>query len=297
MVERTIVEETHGAVRTITLNRPDRLNAFTREMAHDLLGALDRADGDDAVRAVIVAGAGRAFCAGSDLSAGAATFDYESAGDGAGPLAAERAAPGAAFAYRDLGGLVALRLYRMLKPVIGAINGAAVGVGVTMTLPMDMRLASETAKFGFVFTRRGIVPEAASSFFLPRLVGVAQAAEWCMTGRVFDAEEALRGGLVRSVHAPDALMGAAFALAREIADNAAPVSVALTRQMLWRSFAQRHPMEAHHIDSRAVHARGRQNDAAEGVSSFLEKRPARFRDRVSADMPGFYPWFEEPEFR
>ncbi|MEJ3654899.1 crotonase/enoyl-CoA hydratase family protein [Actinomycetes bacterium KLBMP 9759] len=280
--EAQVLTSLSDHVLTVTLSRPERLNAFTAQMTAELVAAFDRADADDEVRAVVVTGAGRAFCAGADLSGGGATFDYEK-------RAAER--PADVDADRDGGGLVTLRIFESTKPVIGAINGPAVGVGATMTLPMDVRLASTTARIGFVFARRGIVPEAASSWFLPRVVGISRALEWATTGRVFDAEEALAGGLVRSLHAPDDLLPAAYALAREIADNSAPVSVALARQMMWRMLGADHPMEAHRVDSRAMIERGRSADAAEGVGAFLEKRPAAFPDRVSTDMPDFYPWW------
>jgi enoyl-CoA hydratase/carnithine racemase len=286
----TLLYAVEDGVATITLNRPDRLNAFTVRMRDELIAAFDATDADDAVRAVIVTGAGRAFCAGADLSSGATTFDFEKRSDPA------REAARVGDVYRDGGGLVTLRIYRSLKPVIGAINGAAVGVGVTMQLPMDIRLASTQARFGFVFSRRGIVPEAASSWFLTRAVGIQTALEWCYTGRVFDAEEALRERLVRSVHEPDALLPAARALAGEIAAHAAPVSCALARQMLWRMAGADDPMRAHRIDSRAIQARGRSADVREGVGAFLEKRPPRFPDRVSTDMPGFYPWWDELPF-
>jgi enoyl-CoA hydratase/carnithine racemase len=290
-------------VLTLTLNRPDKLNAFTDTMAHELMDAFDRADADDSVRVVIVTGAGRAFCAGADLSAGAATFDAN-ARSGASSTTGTNGAPeqpGQPFdlnnpAIRDMGGRVTLRIFKSLKPVIAAVNGPAVGIGATMQLAMDIRLASDAARFGFVFARRGIVPEAASSWFLPRIVGLPQALEWCLTGRVFPAAEALKGGLVRSVHTPDDLLPAAHTLAREIADNTAPVSVALTRQMLWRLSAARDPMDAHRIDSRAIFTRGMSADAAEGVTSFLEKRPANYPLRVSSDMPGFFPWWDETPY-
>jgi enoyl-CoA hydratase/carnithine racemase len=273
--------EVDDRVLTITLNRPDRLNAFTATMAEELIDAIDRADTDDDVRAVVLTGAGRGFCAGADLqSGGGATFDY---------------AEGAA--HRDTGGRVSLRILDSTKPVIVAFNGPAVGVGVTMTLPADVRLASADARFGFVFARRGIVMEAASSWFLPRLVGISRALEWATTGRIFDAEEALAGGLVRSVHPPEELLPAAYAIAREIADHTAPVSVALNRQMLWRMLAADHPMTAHVLDSRAMQARGASEDAKEGITAFLEKRSAVFPDRVSADMPDFYPWWPARPFR
>jgi len=272
-------------VATITLDRPDRLNAFTNQMMHEVLDAFDRADSDDGVRAVVVTGRGRGFCAGADLSEGAETFSR-----GGSDIQPPAGVP------RDGGGLVSLRIFRSLKPVIGAINGPAVGVGITMTLPMDVRLASEAARIGFVFARRGIVPEAASSWFLPRLVGIQQAAEWVFTGRVFSAEEALAGRLVRSVHAPDELLPAAYALAAEIADNTSSVSVALSRQMMWRMLGADHPMVAHRADSRGILSRGRSADTREGVASFLEKRPPDFPDRVSADLPDLFPDWVDPPF-
>jgi enoyl-CoA hydratase/carnithine racemase len=267
-------------IATVTLNRPDRLNAFTGRMAAELIDAFDHVDADDAVRAVVLTGAGRGFCAGADLQGGGSTFDYPDDGG----------------VHRDGGGTVSLRIFESVKPVIAAFNGPAVGIGVTMTLPADIRLASTQAKFGFVFARRGIVLEAASSWFLSRAVGINQAMEWATTGRVFGAEEALAGGLVRSVHEPDELLPAAYALGREIADNTAPVSVALTRQMLWRMLGADNPMVAHRLDSRAVQDRGRSDDAKEGVTAFLEKRAARFPDRVSTDMPDFYPWWPAQPF-
>ena len=278
-------------IATLTLNRPDRMNAFTEQMARDMIAAFDATDADDDVRVVIVTGAGRAFCAGADLGAGGTTFDYEK----------RLAARGVEEAFdesraRDGGGVVGLRIYESLKPVIAAINGAAVGVGATMTLPMDVRLAVEGAKMGFVFARRGIVPETLSSYFLPRLVGVQTALEWTMTGRVFASEEALARGLVRSLHKPEELLPAAHVLAREIADNTAPVSVALSRRMMLDMLDAGHPMEAHRLESRLIVARGRAGDAKEGVTSFLEKRAAVFPDKVSKDMPQPFPWRRTPEF-
>ncbi|MBL8485769.1 MAG: crotonase/enoyl-CoA hydratase family protein [Rhodocyclaceae bacterium] len=266
-------------IATITLDRPDRMNAFTERMRRELIDAFDRADGDDDVRVVIVTGRGRAFCAGADLAGGGDTFRSESEE-----------------VWRDGGGQVSLRIFESKKPVIAAINGPAVGVGATMTLPMDIRLASDSARFGFVFARRGITPEACSSWFLPRLVGVSQALEWVLSGRVFPAAEALAGGLVREVLPPDELLPRARALAREIADNTSAVSVALARQLLWRMLGADHPMEAHKLDSRAISWMGRSPDAAEGVTSFLEKRPARFSMRPSRDMPPFYPWWKARPF-
>jgi enoyl-CoA hydratase/carnithine racemase len=269
-------------VCTVTLDRPERLNAVTTSMLDELVAAFDRADADDAVRAVIVTGAGRAFCAGADLSGGGQTFD--------------RAARGREGEPRDGGGLVSLRVYEMRKPVIAAINGPAVGFGITMTLPMDVRIASTAARIGFVFTRRGVVPEACSTWFLPRLVGISRAAEWVYTGRVFGAEEAREGGLVSRVVEPERLLPVARDLALEIARNTSAVSVALSRQLLWRMLGADHPMEAHRLDSLCMDWTGRSADAYEGVAAFLEKRPARFTLRPSADMPPFYPWWPRRSF-
>lgn len=285
----------HQHVLTVTLNRPDKLNAFDRPMMAGLIAAFDRADADDEVRAVIVTGAGRAFCAGADLSQAGKTFDYAARTDR--PEVKAALSGGAADlgsdAVRDGGGRVTLRIFQCLKPVIAAVNGPAVGIGATMLLPMDVRLCSEGARFGFVFTRRGITPEACSSWFLPRVVGISQALEWTMTGRVFDAAEAKAGGLVSRVLPPGELLPAAQALAREICDNAAPVSVALARQMMWRMLGAEHPMDAHRVDSRAIFSRGASADAREGVTAFLEKRPAQFPNKVSADMPPWFPWWTE----
>ncbi|HEX8647368.1 MAG TPA: crotonase/enoyl-CoA hydratase family protein [Thermoleophilaceae bacterium] len=279
----TIRYEVADGVLTITLNRPDRLNAWTPAMQDELIAALDRADADDAVRAIVFTGAGRGYCAGADLQGGGSTFDWrdrEPAGE----------------VPRDGGGRFTLRLFDCTKPTIAAINGPAVGVGITMTLAMDVRVAADDAKMGFVFARRGIVPEACSSWFLPRIVGIAQAMEWVATGRVFSAQEALAGGLVRSLHPKDELLGTAHALAREIADNTAPVSVALGRRLLWTMLGAEHPMDAHRADSRAMFARGQSADAQEGVTAFLEKRPAEFPDRVSDGLPEIFPGREEPAF-
>ena len=285
-----IAYEVADRVATITLDRPDRLNAFTVQMQQELCAAFEEVDADPDVRALVITGRGRGFCAGADLGTGGGTFD---AGSNAktGIVAVEPDGR-----HRDEGGLVTLRLYSLTKPVIAAVNGPAVGIGVTMTLPMDIRLASTEARFGFVFARRGIVPEAASSWFLPRLVGISQAMEWCATGRVFGAEEALRGGLVRSLHAPDELLPAAYELAREIADNNSAVSVALTRAMFWRMLGESHPMAAHRVDSALIDATGASADAREGVVSFLQKRPAEFPGRVPGDLPPSYPWWDEPTF-
>lgn len=286
-----------GPVATITLDREAKMNAFTGVMMDELIAAFDATDADDAVRVVIVTGRGRAFCAGADLSAGAATFDYDALGAGGGAVGADGGVDYSNEAVRDGGGRVTLRIFESVKPVIAAVNGAAVGIGATMQLAMDIRMASEAARFGFVFARRGIVPEAASSWFLPRLVGISQALEWCFSGRVFGADEALAGGLVRSVHKAEDLLPAARALALEIAENTAPVSVALTRQMMWRMLGAASPWDAHRLDSRAIWARGRAGDAKEGVMSFLEKRLPVYPDRVSSDMPDFYPWWEEERYK
>jgi len=286
----TLLYAVEDGIATVTLNRPDKLNAFNTQMMRDLIDVFDETDGDDAVRCVIITGAGRAFCAGADLSAGGETFDYEKRG---GEALAARTREGL---QRDGGGLLTLRIFESLKPVISACNGAAVGVGVTMQLAMDIRLASTEARYGFVFARRGLNPEAASSWFLPHLVGVQTALEWCYTGRLFPAQEAHERGLVRSVHAPDELLPAARQLAREIADNTAPVSVALTRQLIWRMAGASHPMEAHRADSRGIQARGRSGDAREGVTSFLEKRAPAYPDRVSKDLPDIWPHWQPPSF-
>jgi len=278
-----ILTDTSEGLLTITLNRPDRLNAWTGQMGHELRAAFDAADGDDDVRAIIITGAGRAFCAGADLEGGGETFDYR-----------KRDTAGAA--GRDNGGEFTLRVFDSKKPVIAAINGPAVGVGATMTLPMDIRLAADDARIGFVFARRGIIPEACSSWFLPRVVGISQAMEWVSTGRVFDAQEGLDGGLLKSLHPKDELLDAARAIGREIAENTAPVSVALARQLMWRMLGAEHPMFAHRADSRGMVARGQSADAVEGVTSFLEKRPAVFIDRVSEGLPDVMPGWRTPEF-
>ena len=292
-----IIEQLQDGVLTITLNRPDRLNAWTSTMARELMSAFDRADADDEVRAVVVTGAGRAFSAGADLERGGETFDWRArAAAESGGAAASASGAASPAVPRDNGGQLTLRIFESTKPVLAAVNGPAVGVGATMTLPMDIRLAAEDARFGFVFVRRGIVPEAASSWFLPRLVGISQALEWTMTGRVFSAQEALAGRLVRSLHPRDELLDAARTLAREIAENAAPVSVALARRMQWRMLGAGHPMLAHRIDSRAMFVRGQSADVVEGVNSFLEKRPPRFTDRVSDGLPDVFPGWVTPEF-
>ena len=287
----TLLYDVEDGIATITLNRPDKLNAFTSQMMADMIAAFDATDADDDVRVVIVTGAGRGFCAGADLSAGGSTFDRTGRQDPA------REEGRVGDVIRDGGGRLTLRIFDSLKPVIAAVNGPAVGVGVTMQLAMDIRMASTEARFGFVFARRGLNPEAASSWFLTHLVGLQTALEWCYTGRVFPASEAKEHGLVRSLHAPDELLPAARALAREIADNTAPVSIAVTRQLLWRMAGAAHPMDAHMADSRAIQARGAQADVREGVNSFLEKRPAKFPDKVSKDLPDIWPHWPAPTFR
>jgi len=284
MAYSTILYEVEDNVLTLTLNRPEKLNAFNRDMMHEMINAFDRADEDDNVRAIIVTGAGRGFCAGADLSVGADTFNADAREDRESGL------------QRDGGGLLTLRIFESKKPVIAAINGPAVGIGATMLLPMDIRICSTEAKIGFVFSRRGIVPEACSSYFLPKIVGINQALEWCISGRVFPSEDALAGGLVRSVHEPDELIAVAKSIAGEIANNTSAVSVALIRQMLWKMLGADHPMEAHKVDSRGIYYCGKSDDVKEGVESFLEKRSAKFPLKVSKDMPEFYPWWQEREF-
>jgi enoyl-CoA hydratase/carnithine racemase len=279
-----ITTELAHRVLTITLNRPERLNAWTPTMAEELIAAFDRSDADDEVRVVIVTGAGRGFCAGADLAAGGQTFDHRDREVAAGPVP------------RDNGGRFTLRVFASTKPVIAAINGPAVGVGATMTLPMDIRLAAEDARMGFVFARRGIVPEACSSWFLPRVVGIGQAMEWVATGRVFSAQEGLDGGLLRSLHPAGELLDAANDIAREIAENTAPVSVALARRMLWTMLGAEHPMLAHRADSRGMFYRGQAADAKEGITAFLEKRPAQFPERVGDGLPDILPGWTAPEF-
>ena len=275
-------------IAVATFSRPDRMNTFNAQVMKDMIALFDRTDADDAVKAVIVTGSGRAFCAGADLGRGGDTFDHTKR-DASDEIVHDGV-------RRDGGGRVVLRIYESLKPVIAAVNGAAVGVGATMQLPMDARLASTSARFGFVFARRGITPEACSSWFLPRLVGVPNALEWCYSGRVFDAQEALAKGLVQSLHAPDELLAAAKALAHRMTDESAPVSVALSRQLIWRMMGAPHPMEAHSVDSRAIQARGLSEDVREGIVSFTEKRAAQYPDRVSADLPDVWTGRPAPEF-
>jgi enoyl-CoA hydratase/carnithine racemase len=297
MAYETILTDISENICTITINRPDKLNALNTLMIREFIDAIGKADADDAVRAVIVTGAGRAFCAGADLSTGGRTFDREARADRPPVPNGPDGKPDLSHdSARDGGGRMTLRIFECRKPVIAAVNGPAVGIGATMLLPMDARIASSEARFGFVFSQRGIVPEAASSYFLPRIVGIAQALEWCYSGRVFGADEALAGRLVSRVVAPEELIPAARALAHSYIDTTAPVSVALIRAMMWRMLGASHPMEAHRIDSKAMFHRGRAADVREGIASFLEKRPARFTDTVSRDLPEL-PWGEEPGYR
>lgn len=283
---RSITYDVSGHVATITLSRPEQLNAGNAVMVIELLQAFDLSDADDDVRAIIVTGAGRAFCAGADLSAGADTFAFRRRdGTSADPST-----------FRDGAGLISLRIFDSLKPVIGAINGAAVGMGATIILPMDSRLASETARIGYVFARRGMVPEGASGWFLPRVVGIGKAMEWVSTGRLVEPDEAMAAGLVSSVHAPDDLLPAAHELAAEIVAQTSPVSVTMARHMMWRGLTLSHPMEAHKVDSYATLSRGATPDAAEGVTSFLEKRPPEFPLSSPRDLPAFFPWWHPEEF-
>ena len=288
----TILYEVKNKILTITLNRPDRLNAFNGQMMDDLIHAIHQAGEDDNVRVVILTGAGRGFCAGADLGAGADTFNRDVRNNkGEAPKESEDLEW-----IRDGGGRTTLAFYECSKPMIAAINGPAVGVGITMTLPMDIRLASDQAKIGFVFARRGLVPEAASSWFLTRIVGISKALEWTYSGKVFDAEEALSGGLIRSIHPGNSVYTEAVKIAEEIIHNTSPVSIAMTRHMLWKMLGADHPMEAHKIDSRAIYELGRGKDVKEGVDAFLEKREAKFQSKVSKDMPPFYPWWKDREF-
>ena len=294
----TLRYEIEDQVLTLTMNRPERLNAFNSRMQGEFLEALEHADADDEVRAVIVTGEGRGFCAGADLGKGADTFNYDNQTEEA---KADRASSegrqeGSNAWLRDGGGLLSLRIYEFNKPIIAAINGPAVGVGVTMTLPMDIRIASTQARMGFVFSRRGIVPEACSSYFLPRIVGVSKALEWAYSGKVFDAEEALKGGLIRSLHEPEDLLPSAREIASEIVENTSAISVTMIRHMMWKMLGADHPMEAHKVDSRGIFHLGRGADAREGVVSFLEKRSPDFTSKPSQDMPEFFPWWEERNF-
>ena len=289
----TILYEIENKILTITLNRPEKLNAFTGQMMDDLIKAFDQAGKDDAIRVIVVTGAGRGFCAGADLSAGKDTFNREIRNNkDEKPIKSDDLEW-----LRDGGGRTTLAIYECPKPIIAAINGPAVGVGVTMTLPMDIRLASEEARFGLVFARRGLVPEAASSWFLPRIVGISKALEWTYSGKVFPAEEALKGGLISAIHSKESLLEEAYKIAKEIIENTSPVSVTLTRQMLWKMLGADHPMEAHKIDSRAIYELGKGKDAKEGITSFLEKRAPNFPSKVSKDLPDFFHWWKKREFK
>ena len=281
MSYEAIIYEVEDSILTITLNRPDKLNAYNAQMSKELLDALDRADADDDVKAIIFTGAGRGFCAGADLARGGDTFNHDSGGKGP---------------RRDGGGVLTLRIFDCNKPIIAACNGPAVGVGATMQCAMDIRMASDKARYGFVFSKRGIVPEACSSWFLPRCVGINTALEWAYSGRVFEAAEALERGFVRSIHKPADLLPAARDLAHEFAEQTSSISIALLRQMMWKMLGADHPMEAHKVDSRGIYYTGKGPDAVEGVQSFLEKRPAKFPGKVSKDMPEFFPWWEERDF-
>lgn len=286
----TLLYRVEDGIAVVTLNRPDKLNAYDSRMRKELLAAFDETDGDDAVKAVVLTGAGRAYCAGADLSDGTAAFDPSHGGAAQDRVIVDGIA-------RDGAGMLSLRIFDSHKPVIGAVNGAAVGAGVTTLLPLDIRLASTAARFGFVFARRGVTPEAASSWFLPRIVGISTALEWCYSGRLVPADEALARGLVRTVLPPEELMPAAMTLARDFAANAAPVSMALTRQMMWRMLGAAHPMEAHRADTRAMRQRGASADAKEGVAAFKEKRPPNFPDPLSEGLPDIFPGWQEPAFR
>jgi enoyl-CoA hydratase/carnithine racemase len=285
----TLGYEVEGRILTITLNRPDRMNAFTGRMCEELIAAFDRAEADDEIKAVIVTGAGRAFCAGSDLERGGDTWGKHT--EHLARQAKDERYVG------DGGGRVTRRIFDFNKPVIAAINGAAVGVGITMTLAMDIRLCVPNAKLGFVFAGRGILPEACSAWFLPRLVGISQALEWCYSARVFKSEEGLQAGLIRSLHESEQLLPAARGLAQEFIDNASAVSIAMVRQMMWRMLGAPHPIDAHEVDSAGIAALGKSNDAREGITAFLEKRKPDFKDRVTHDMPPFYPWWQDRPFR
>lgn len=285
----TLLYNVDGRILTITLNRPERMNAFNGQMCKELIAAFDQADIDDDVKVVIVTGAGKAFCAGADLERG---------GDTWGKHSEYLAKQSQAERYiGDGGGQVTRRIFDFNKPVIAAINGPAVGVGITMTLAMDIRIAAPNVKMGFVFAGRGIIPEACSSWFLPRIVGISKALEWCYSARVFKSEEALEAGLVRSLHAVDELLPAARALAQEFIDNGSAVSIAMIRHMMWRMLSAPHPIDAHEVDTAAIAALGKSDDAREGITAFLEKRKANFKDRVSKNMPSLFPWWKDRPFR
>ncbi len=279
----TILYSVEENILTITLNRPDRLNAWNRQMFEELYNAFDKADADDEVRVVIITGAGKGFCAGADLSRGADTFEGH-----ADKIAKEN--------NGDEGGQLSRRIFNSLKPVIVAFNGPAVGVGLTFPLAADIRLATKDIKMGFVFASRGIIPEACSSWFLPRLVGISKALEWCYTARVFRSEEALEAGLVRSLHEPEDLIPAARELAKEMVERSSPISNTVLRHMLWRMLGADHPIKAHRIDTLGIDQLGVSADAKEGIAAFLEKRKPEFPNKVSKDLPEYFPWWEKEQF-
>lgn len=299
MSYETIRYEVADGIATITLNRPEVFNAMNPLMMHELIAVFDETDRDDAVRAVIITGEGKAFCGGADLSKGADIFnkDKNASQEKESIYREDGSIDYSRDAARDGGGKLALRIFASLKPVIGAINGAGVGIGASMTLPMDIRIGSEKARLGFVYARRGIVFECCSSWFLPRVVGIARALEWSFSGRVMNADELEAGGLLNYVVPHEELLVKAREIAREIADNTAPVSIALMRQMAWRSLGMDHPMEAHRWESRGITTRGKTPDAKEGVLSFKEKRLPQFPCKVSTDMPDYFPWWDEPKYR
>ena len=280
---KTITLKQDENLAILLLNRPEKLNAFTFLMMEELISALDLIEDDDSLHAVIISGAGRGFCAGADLSSGRETFD---------PSFDNFAVQEQDF-RRDSGGILTLRMYRFLKPIIFACNGPAVGIGASMQLAGDIRIASENARFGFVFNNRGIVPDACSSWFLPKIVGISKALELTFSGAIINSQEALDISLISSIHKPENLMTDAKKIAQDLIEKSAPVSIAITRQMLWRSFGQADPYEAHVIESKAIDSRGASDDAKEGVDSFLEKRPAKFKNLISSDMPDFFPWWED----
>ena len=280
---KTITLEQHDNLAVLLLNKPEKLNAFTFLMMEELISALDSIEADDSLKAVIITGAGRVFCAGADLSSGKDAFN---------PSFDSFAVTKDDF-RRDSGGILTLRMYRFLKPIIFACNGPAVGIGASMQLPGDIRIASESARFGFVFNNRGIVPDACSSWFLPKIVGISNALDLTFSGRIIDAKEAKDISLISSIHKSENLIDDAIKIAQELIEKSAPISIAITRQMLWRSFGQSDPYEAHVIESKAIDSRGASDDAKEGVNSFLEKRPAKFKNLISSDMPNFFPWWED----
>lgn len=289
MAYETIRYSVDEHIATITMNRPHRLNAFTYEMGDEMIAAFDEADGDDDVRAIIVTGESPAFCAGADLSTGVETFDMVAQTQHAGTFDPKDPK------WRDRGGVLNLRIWNALKPVIAAINGASVGIGATMILPMDIRLASVEAKFAYPFSKRGIVWDGCASWFLPRVVGISTAMDWGLTGRTFPAIEAYEAGLVSRVVPAEDLMAEARERARMMAERCAPVSLALMRRMAWRMQGASHPMEAHRIESLGILEAGMGEDAKEGVMSFLEKRAPDFPMKVSSDMPDWHPWWDKSE--